>query len=178
MIEEFGVVTAPRTVRLARLLPGPIERVWAYLTEPEKRGVWLASGPMEMRVGGSVRLDFRHADLSAEKTAPAKHREYEGGVSQYGHVTRLDPPHLLAYTWNEKGGSASEVTFELTAQGERVLLEVTHRLLPDREQMVSVAGGWHAHLGILMDRLEGREPRPFWSTHAALEKEYEKRIPA
>jgi hypothetical protein len=53
---------------------------------------------------------------------------------------------------------------------------LTHRRLPDRTGMVSVAGGWHAHLGILADNLDGREPRPFWSTHARAAAEYEKRI--
>ena len=31
-MNEFGVVTAPRTLCIRRVLPGPIERVWAYLT--------------------------------------------------------------------------------------------------------------------------------------------------
>jgi hypothetical protein len=35
---DYGVVTAPDTVHLERLLPGPIERVWSYLTDSEKRG--------------------------------------------------------------------------------------------------------------------------------------------
>ena len=26
---DYGVVTAPRTVRIQRRLPGPIDRVWA-----------------------------------------------------------------------------------------------------------------------------------------------------
>jgi hypothetical protein len=44
--------------------------------------------------------------------------------------------------------------------------------------MVRVGSGWHTHLGILLDRLSGREPRPFWSTHARLEAEYDRRLPA
>jgi hypothetical protein len=28
-----------------------------------------------------------------------------------------------------------------------------------------VAGGWATHVGILADLLEGKKPRPFWSTH-------------
>ena len=36
-MDDHGVVTAPGTLRMERLLPGPIERVWAYITEPEKR---------------------------------------------------------------------------------------------------------------------------------------------
>lgn len=32
-----GEIIDRQTVRFERLLPGPIERVWAYLTELEKR---------------------------------------------------------------------------------------------------------------------------------------------
>jgi hypothetical protein len=35
--DEHGVVDEPNTFRIERILPGPIERAWAYLTEPEKR---------------------------------------------------------------------------------------------------------------------------------------------
>ena len=178
-MNEYGIVTAPGTVRLERVLPGPIERVWAYLTDPEKRGKWLAPGPMELREGGSVELRFHHADLSAEKTVPDRYQaECGGGHVLLGRVTHCDPPRLLGYTWGEGTGEASEVTFELTPRARKVLLVVTHRRLADRPAMVSVASGWHAHIGILIDHLENREPSGFWPTHARLEREYEKRFPA
>jgi hypothetical protein len=44
--------------------------------------------------------------------------------------------------------------------------------------MASVAGGWHTHLGILADRLGGREPRPFWSTYPCLKDEHGQRLRA
>ena len=176
-MSEFGVATGSRTVCIRRVLPGPIERVWAYLTESEKRRRWLASGPMELRVGGRVELNFRHADLTPHaEDPPEKYKDTKDGFGIYGHVTRCDPPRLLSYTFNEAAGD-SEVTFELTPQGEDVLLVLTHRRIGNRAAMVSIAGGWHTHLGILLDHLEGREPRPFWSTHARLEAEYERRIP-
>jgi uncharacterized protein YndB with AHSA1/START domain len=172
-MSEFGVVTEARTLRIRRVLRGPIERVWAYLTESDKRGRWLASGPMELRVGGRVELTYRNSELSAHaEPAPDKYRKYEGASFQ-GRITRCEPPRLLSYTW----GDGSEVTFELSPEGENVLLVLTHCRLPDRATMVRVGSGWHAHLGILVDQLEGREPRPFWSTHARLEAEYEKRLP-
>jgi uncharacterized protein YndB with AHSA1/START domain len=171
-MSEYGIVSEAGAVRFERLLPGPIERVWAYLTEPQKRGTWLAAGPMELRVGGPVKLNFHHADLSAEKTLPERYKKLEGGHTMQGRITRCDPPRLLSYTWGEWG----EVTFELTPRGDDVLLVLTHQRLADRAGMVSVAGGWHAHLGILADNLDGREPRPFWSTHAQAAAEYEKRI--
>jgi uncharacterized protein YndB with AHSA1/START domain len=173
---EYGVVTEPGTVRLERVLPGPIERVWAYLTEPEKRGKWLASGTMELRVGGQVELVFNHSELSAEKTPPDEYGKYESCTFQDGRVTRCEPPRLLSYTWGSAPGEKSEVTFELSASGKDVLLIVTHRRLRDRGEMVGVASGWHSHLGILDDQLNGREPRPFWTTFVKTKAEYEKRL--
>jgi uncharacterized protein YndB with AHSA1/START domain len=176
-MSEFGVATGARTVCIRRVLPGPIERVWAYLTESEKRGRWLASGPMELRVGGRVELNFRNAELTPHvEPTPEKYKQ-RGEGTVHGRITRCDAPRLLSYTWGGPSGE-SEVTFELTPQGEDVLLVLTHRRLGNRGAMVSVAGGWHTHLGILIDHLEGREPRPFWSTYGPLEAEYERRLPA
>jgi uncharacterized protein YndB with AHSA1/START domain len=174
---EYGAVTEPGTLRLERVLPGPIERVWAYLTESEERGKWLAAGPMELRVGGRVELNWRHADLSAEKTPPAKYNKLECGDTMKGSITRCDPPRLLSYTWGDTR-EASEVTFELSPRGGEVLLVITHRRLGDRKEIVGVASGWHTHVGILIDHLHSREPRPFWTTISRLEEEYEKRIAA
>ena len=75
-LNEFGVVTEARTLRIRRVLPGPIERVWAYLTESEKRAKWLAAGEMELRVGGRVELTFRHSGLSPHaEPIPEKYAE-------------------------------------------------------------------------------------------------------
>ena len=175
--DSYGRATGPVEVVFERVLPGPIERVWAYLTESEKRGKWFASGEMELRVGGRVELNFLHADLSAEKTPPEKYRKCAGGVATRGTVTRCEPPRVLSYTWDQGSCENSEVTFELTPRGNDVLLVLTHRRLADRATMVNVAGGWHTHLGILEDQLNGREPRPFWTTHTGLEAEYAERLP-
>lgn len=178
-MSAYGVVTGPQTVRLERELPGPIERVWAYLTEPEKRAKWLAGGAMELRVGGAVSLQFHHASLTPyNETPPDKYKAMECGHSLAGTVTACEPPRLLAYTWGEGGDDPSEVTFELTAKSERVLLVVTHRRLCERKIMVSVAAGWHIHVDILEAALLGAAPPRFWDGHGALEQEYDKRLPA
>jgi uncharacterized protein YndB with AHSA1/START domain len=169
---DYGVVTAAGTLRLERLLPGPIDRIWAYLTEPEKRAKWLAGGPMELRVGGRAELRFHHADLSAEKTPPERFRSKEGGQTLECRILACDPPRLLSYTWGSDWG---EVTFELTPRGRSVLLVLTHRRL-DPKGMASVAAGWHAHLGILAGSVEGRQPAGFWSSYLHLEADYEKRL--
>ncbi len=173
-MSEFGVVPEARTLRIRRVLPGPIERVWAFLTELDKRAKWLAAGPMELRAGGRVELTFRNSDLSPHREPiPEEYRASECSIVE-GRITQCEPPRLLAYTW----GAQSEVSFELTPAGEEVMLVLTHRRLDDRATMVNVGSGWHAHLGILMVVLEGRTPRPFWSTHARLKAEYERRLPA
>jgi uncharacterized protein YndB with AHSA1/START domain len=50
------MLTEPATLKIQRLLPGPIERVWAFLTESELRRKWLAAGQMEMKVGARFEL--------------------------------------------------------------------------------------------------------------------------
>lgn len=175
---DYGTITAPGEVRFERLLPGPIERVWAYLTESDKRGTWLARGAVELRVGGQVEMHFLHSELSPlPDEIPAEYKSLEKGASFTARVTRWEPPRLLSHSWPEPSGGESEVTFELTPQGEDVLLVLTHRRITP-EKMVSVAGGWHTHLGILVDRLHGRVPQPFFITHTRLAGEYEKRIAA
>ena len=177
-MNRYGSVIAPRTVRFERLLPGPIERVWSYLTDPEKRGTWLAKGNMDLRVDGPVELIFHNNQLTShDEKAPPKYAKYGAEIHMTGRVVACEPPRLLTYTWAENFGEASEVTFELAPRGDKVLLTLTHRKL-SRDDMVSVAGGWHTHLDILVDRLEGREPAPFWSTHSRLEGEYQSKIPA
>lgn len=175
---DYGHVTEPGTLRIERILPGPIERVWNYLTDSEKRGTWLASGVLEPRVGGRVEHIFRNSELSSQSDpAPAKYAHLGDESRMHGRVTAYEPPRLLSYTWSEESDVDSEVTFELSPLGEQVRLVLTHRRLGTRDTMISVGAGWHTHLGILAARLDGREPAPFWATHMRLEDEYEQRIP-
>ena len=174
---EYGVSPEAGTLRLERTLPGPIERVWAYLTESEKRGKWFASGPMELRPGGKITFHHHNSKLVPDSgPPPEKYKECEG-MTSYGRVIRCEPPHLLSFTWGEDQGDESEVTFELSDRNGEVFLVLTHRRLRNRTELVSVAGGWHVHVGILIDVLNGREPKPFWSKLEALEAEYDKRLP-
>jgi uncharacterized protein YndB with AHSA1/START domain len=177
-MSDFGRMTDANTFRIERLLPGPIERVWAYLVESEKRRKWFARGHFDLRPGGGVDLIFQHSELSAEKTYPETYKAMENGHVSYGEVLRCEPPRLISFTWGEEGESVfSEVTFELAPQNGKVLLTLTHRKLKDRSEVVGVAGGWHTHLAMLEDELAGREHRGFWTVHGEVGPEYEKRIP-
>lgn len=160
----------PTTVRFERLLPGPVERVWAYLTESEKRAQWFAGGDFDLRVGGKIELLWDHDRISADRNTPPEHKAMKGARSE-GRITRLEPLRVLAYTWKMKDVEG-EATFELESRGKDVLLVVTHRRLPDRDRAIGVAGGWDVHTGILADILNGVERRPFWTTHAKVHKEY------
>ena len=176
-MNDYGERLDRTTVRFERLLPGPIERVWAYLTESDKRARWLCAGDTEGRVGGGVELTFRNDTLSSadDIPRPAKYRDMPDELTFGGTVTRWEPPRVLAHTW-EFEDEASEVCYELEEQGDRVLLVLTHRKLHTDDTVLSVSGGWHTHLDILLDVLEGREPKPFWKTHTAFEAEYARRL--
>ena len=63
----------PGTVKMERLLPGPVERIWAYLTESDKRATWLAGGEFDLRVGGKVKLEFDNSKLPNDAAGLAKH---------------------------------------------------------------------------------------------------------
>lgn len=172
---DYAQVLSPTEVRFQRLLPGPIETVWAWLTDAGKRGEWFASGPMEPRVGGKVTLRFKHADLSPlSAPPPERFRDIdEKGHEGSGVVTRWEPPHRLAFTWQP----SSEVEFELRTRGDKVLLTLTHRRLSGRQEMVSVCGGWHSHLAVLVERAHGRTPAAFWDLWRSIDGQYDARIP-
>jgi uncharacterized protein YndB with AHSA1/START domain len=171
-LDTYGVLSEPDTLKMTRLLPGPIERVWAYLTESDLRQQWLASGQMEMKVGAPVELVWRNDELTnppGERPAgfPEEHR-------MQSQITDLDPPRKLSISWAGSG----DVSFELETVGNRVLLTVTHRSIADRATMLMFGAGWHMHLDILAARANGTEPQPFWDGWNRLMKDYDQRLPA
>ena len=172
--EQYGKFTAPAEVRLVRTLPGPIERVWEYLTDPEKRARGFCGGVLEQKAGGKVEFAMVHKNLAPDEKPPAKYAHVQDpGVTFEGRVLRCEPPRLLVYTF---GSEDSEVTFELTPQGQQVLLVLTHRTRGAEEQaeLTNYASGWHTHLAHLLAQLEGT-PRPkFWAMHDTLLADYEK----
>jgi uncharacterized protein YndB with AHSA1/START domain len=170
--ETYGTLSEDATLTLERLLPGSIDRVWAYLTESDLRRQWLAAGVMEMRVGAPVELVWRNKELTQNPgNRPADFGDEHRLESE---ITELDPPYRLSISWGSTGG----VTFELEPVGDMVRFTVTHRRIPDRSIMLNVSAGWHAHLDVLAARLAGEEPGPFWDNWVSLKSEYDRRIPA
>jgi uncharacterized protein YndB with AHSA1/START domain len=171
-LDAYGVLTEPATLQIQRRLPGPIERVWAYLTESELRRQWLAAGDMEMKVGAPFEFIWRNDELTDPPARrPAGFPEEQRMQSR---ITEFDPPRKLAFTWEGSG----DVSFELEPKGNDVLLTVIHRRLPDRATLRKVAAGWHMHLDILVARATGKKPDPFWEGWSRLHNEYDRRLPA
>jgi len=170
--DAYGVLTEPTTLKIQRLLPGPIERVWAYLTQSDLRRQWLAAGEMEMKAGAPFEFVWRNDELSSQPAKrPAGFPEEQRMQSR---ITECDPPHKLSFTWQGSG----DVSFELTPKGQQVLLTLTHRRLPDRPTLLKVSAGWHMHLELLVACATDARREPFWDGWSRLLKEYEQRLPA
>jgi uncharacterized protein YndB with AHSA1/START domain len=170
--EQPGKFNGPAEVRLIRTLPGPIERVWDYLTDPAKRARWFAGGVCEQKVGGKNDLVFQHKQLSPHEEPPEQYQQMnDAGFTMPSTILRCEPPRLLSYSFDD----ASEVTFELTPQGQDVLLVLTHRARGDDIPSIpGYASGWHTHFAMLIAILEGTQLPPFWATHQRLKAEYAK----
>lgn len=144
--QDKGEMSTLPCVTFTRLLPGPIERVWSYLTDPKKLPTWFGEvAVIEPRQGGAVRLVDGHIR---------------------GVVTQWQPPRRLIYTWNvfEPGAAEDAVspypesypTFELESRGDEVLLTFKH--FPILERFIPQnAMGWHTMLDMLAAVL-GNEP--------------------
>lgn len=168
--DAYGTLTEPATLTLQRLLPGPIERVWAYLTDGELRRQWLAAGTMEEKVGAPVEFVWRNDEL----TDPPGERP-EGMAEEHRmtcEVTAIDGPHMLSVTWGSTGG----VTFTLEEQGDEVLLTIVHRRIEDVTVRLNVSAGWHAHVDLLEARLRGATPAPHWDNWLRLRADYAERF--
>lgn len=171
-LDAYGVLTEPTTLKIQRLLPGSVERVWAYLTDSDLRRQWLAAGEMEMKAGAPFEFLWRNDEFT--NTPGQRPPGFAEEKRMQSRITEFDPPRKLAIAWQDSG----DVSFELEPRGKGVLLTVIHRRLPDRATLLKVAAGWHMHLDTLVARATGQEPQPFWDGWSRLMKDYDHRIPA
>jgi uncharacterized protein YndB with AHSA1/START domain len=166
---DRGTITGD-TVRFERLLPGPIERVWSYLTEGPQLKTWLAEdGAIPPHVGATFTLQMGGGDDMPEREG------YSAAV--YGKVLAYDRPRSLEYTWGVRNPEGkvleSVVRFDLEPRGDRVALVLTHRgVLPGFE--TRTLAGWHQLLDALQARVEGREQPPAMERFNELVSTYEK----
>ncbi|MBP1853571.1 SRPBCC family protein [Rhizobium halophytocola] len=171
-IDAYGVVTEPATIQIRRRLPGPIDRVWGYLTDSDLRRQWLASGDMPLAADAAFTLTWRNDEL----TDPPGDKPEGFGTehSMDSTILEIDAPHRLTFAWPPRG----EVTFELREKAGEVLLTLTHRRISDRTNMLMIGAGWHMHLDILVARIAGTQPEPFWDGWKRLKADYDQRLGA
>jgi uncharacterized protein YndB with AHSA1/START domain len=134
------------TLRFERHLEHPVSRVWEALTQPEYLSKWIAEARVDLRPGGEFILDYTHS--------PEVMR---------GQITRLREYALLEYTWLEgPDQEASLVCWELCPQGPNAcLLVLTHEKLT--RQVPDFGAGWHTHIDLLVEVLNGRRNAFTWS---------------
>lgn len=170
LTEEYGVLTEPATLTITRLLPGPVERIWSYLTDGELRRQWLAAGAMEPMAGAPVELVWRNDELT---DPPGARPEGFGDEHRMTcEVLAIDAPRLLAISWGSTGG----VTFTLAEKGDEVLLTIVHSRVEDPSVLLNVSAGWHSHVDVLEAKLRGIMPTPHWDNFAQLRGVYAERL--
>jgi len=155
---------APDTIRLERTLDAPVEKVWRYLTEAELRSQWFMGGT-DATPGGEFDLLVDHDKLSDDKDVPypESYAEFKGAVWTE-QVIRFDPPRLLETTF--QGGKNGTVTYELSPDGDRTHLVLTHSGITSPVGAQDFGSGWNSHLTVLEERLAGRGVKDFWALHA------------
>lgn len=168
MREDYGTQLENGALRFVRDLPGPIERVWDYIVDPEKRILWLCGGTAGQAAGDGYVLEFDNSRMSNER-ATGRYAEYNSPTEIAAEVVEIDPPRLFVFRWND---ADAEARIELAEKGDRVELVLIQSPPDDLEQLVSMGGGWHAHLGILVDELAGAPHRGFWTEHEEAEAHY------
>lgn len=129
-------------LRIERVFPDPIERVFAALTDPMQMARWFfpqgwAEVEADVVVSGRLHVVMLDDDVRIEHT---------------GEYLEVDPPNRLSFTWSSPytGSVPSVVTIQLTPDrgGTRLVLE--HARLPEGAAD-SHEGGWTA----ILDRLAG-----------------------
>jgi uncharacterized protein YndB with AHSA1/START domain len=158
-IERIGT----DAIRLERMLDAPVEKVWRYITEAELRSQWFMGGT-DARANSEFELLNDHDNLSSEDVPyPESYAPYKGGVWSE-KVLRFEPPHLLETTF--QGGKNGTVTYELSADGERTRLVLTHSGMQSPTGSQDFGSGWNSHLSVLEEKLAGRSVPNFWALHA------------
>ena len=133
--------TAPRVVRIERVLRATPERVYAACTNAELLARWMspvghAIADVDPRPGGRLHVTMIGDDRRIEHV---------------GEFREVAPGRRLVFTWTSPytGPEPSIVTIEIEPVANGTHLRLTHESLP-AEGVESHGGGW----ALMLDRLE------------------------
>jgi uncharacterized protein YndB with AHSA1/START domain/flagellar motility protein MotE (MotC chaperone) len=157
---NLGTIVDSKTIRFERILPGSVETVWKYLSDPEYLAEWLATTSLQPSVGGRIEFDFDASEAS----------EIDQGSKIRGLISSFDAPKSLAYSWiDTQTALESRLSFELSphGDGDETMLVLTHMRLPE-DKLANFLAAWHARLGALIARLKDLAPPSFSKTYQRL----------
>jgi uncharacterized protein YndB with AHSA1/START domain len=166
--EDLGSVEEAegrKTLRFERRFAHPVEKVWSALTEPEQLAGWLAAADeLELAVGGRVVLRWLNTEgrQDWERYGVILPDDFDPEAEEVasGTFTAVDPPRLLEMDTDAFG----VLRWELRHTGSGCTLTFTNTLPEDfaDEMAPQTLAGWHSHLDMLSDALDGR-PIVDWS---------------
>lgn len=174
-MNRYGEQVDNSTIKFERLLPGPIERVWAFLIDPDKRRQWFCAGDFDLEPGGKAEFHFDHRRITND-SPPKGFEKYGGAVEMAGEIVEASAPNLLVFDWPDPTGADTRVRIELEEAGDKVKLTLVHSGLSSRDSMIETSSGWHGHLDILEAALAVTTAPGFWTAFEMLVKEYAKRF--
>ncbi len=137
--------TSERELVVTRTINGPARLVFEAWTKPELFRQWwvpkslgmnLLSCDMDVRVGGTYRLEFAHGDSQ---------------MAFFGTYNEVTPNSRLAWT-NEESDEGSVTTVTFAEQGGQTLLAM-HELYPSKEALDAEGGATDA-MGETFDQLD------------------------
>ncbi len=135
-------------VRVERLLPAPIEAVFAAWTDPASMSQWFsptgqATVEADVRVGGRLRVVMSGEGIKIE---------------HLGEYLTITPPCLLSFTWSSRytGNAPSVVTVSFAPEGEGTRLVLVHDGLPV-ETAEAHRTGWGSIVRRLIESLINEE---------------------
>ncbi len=132
-------------LKIERALDAPIERVFAYMTEPENLLKWW--GPQGMSIAENA-LDLSRNGAWFSVMQNAEGQRYK--VS--GEVLQVQPHERVVFTWgwhdeNDKRGEETEVEFVLRAIDEnKTQLTLNHRGFAHEDGVSNHNQGWTSSL--------------------------------
>ncbi len=173
---DYGRLTGTDRIEFQRRFEAPIEKVWEFLVDPEKRKLWFCGGSTADHVGGEIVFEFDHRRLS--KSSPPEEYASEEVAVHRGEILEYDSPRRLAFTWFESAGSvSSKVEITLSSIGSASTdLHLVHTGVAGRDMLIGVLAGWHGHFDLMAEVLAGDRKSDFWIRDQELEAEYTSQV--